>query len=77
MESKALVITRVRDQARDTRSFDLKPAGVTGFHDIAFSPGQVAVLKVGAEAPCYFAFASAPEDKEMACKAFEVVIDGC
>ena len=65
MESKALVITRVRDQARDTRSFDLKPAGATGFHDIAFAPGQVAVLKVGDEAPCYFAFASAPEDKEI------------
>ena len=64
MESKSLVITRVREQARDTRSFDLKPAGVNG-HDIAFYPGQVAVLKVGDEAPCYFAFASAPEDQEI------------
>lgn len=65
MESKSLVITRVRDQARNTRSFDLKPAGVTGPHGIDFSPGQVAILKVGDEAPCYFAFASAPQDSEI------------
>ena len=65
MQPTSLVITRVRDQARNTRSFDLKPAGFTGPHGIEFSPGQVAILKVADEAPCYFAFASAPEDKEI------------
>ena len=65
MESTSLVITRVRDQARNTRSFDLKSAGVPGPHGIEFSPGQVAILKVADEAPCYFAFASAPDDNEL------------
>jgi sulfhydrogenase subunit gamma (sulfur reductase) len=60
-----LLITRVRDQARAVRSFDLMPQGVSESHGVAFIPGQVAVLSVEGEAPAYFAFASAPEDKEL------------
>lgn len=57
-----LTITRVRDQARLTRSFDLRA------HDgqrVEFVPGQVAVLRVADQAPAYFAFASAPEDPDL------------
>jgi sulfhydrogenase subunit gamma (sulfur reductase) len=60
-----LIITRVRDQARAVRSFDLMPQGVSESHGVAFMPGQVAVLSVEGEAPAYFAFASAPEDREL------------
>ena len=60
MEPQKLVITGVRDQARSTRSFDLR-AGKT----IDFTPGQVAMLCVKGEDPAYFAFASAPEDREL------------
>lgn len=61
----SLIITRVREQARGVRSFDLMPdlAGIN--HGVAFVPGQVAVLSVAGEAPAYFAFASAPEDAEL------------
>ncbi len=62
---RSLVITRVRDQARATRSFDLMPIGGASNHGVSFVPGQVAVLKVEGEAPAYFAFASAPEDPEL------------
>lgn len=61
----SLVITRVRDQARAVRSFDLMPENASGRHGVAFMPGQVAVLEVSGEAPAYFAFASAPEDDEL------------
>ncbi|MGH9967150.1 MAG: hypothetical protein ACREBG_04865 [Pyrinomonadaceae bacterium] len=70
----SLIITRVQDQARATRSFDLmpdprfqpgSPAGGAANHGISFVPGQVAVLKVEGAAPAYFAFASAPEDREL------------
>ena len=57
-----LVISKVRDQARLTRSFDLRPPETTRVH---FIPGQVAVLSVPGEDPAYFAFASAPEDPEL------------
>jgi len=60
MEPQKLVITDVRDQARITRSFDLR-SGKT----IDFTPGQVAMLRVKGEEPAYFAFASAPEDREL------------
>lgn len=60
-----LVITRVRDQARGVRSFDLLPEGATDAHGVKFMPGQVAVLLVEGEPPAYFAFASAPEDREL------------
>jgi sulfhydrogenase subunit gamma (sulfur reductase) len=65
VESKPLTITRVRDQARITRSFDLRPFGVQAPHGIEFLPGQVAILKVADEAPAYFAFASCPNDSEV------------
>jgi NAD(P)H-flavin reductase len=60
-----LIITRVREQARAIRSFDLIPEVAGGKHGIPFVPGQVAVLHVEDEAPAYFAFASAPEDVEL------------
>ena len=61
----SLIITRVRDQARGVRSFDLMPEGAAAKHGVSFAPGQVAVLAVEGEAPAYFAFASAPEDPEL------------
>lgn len=57
-----LTITRVREQARSTRSFDLR------VHDgerVEFVPGQVAMLRVAGHDPSYFAFASAPEDRDL------------
>ena len=62
---RSLIITRVRDQARGIRSFDLMPEGERESHGVQFVPGQVAVLSVEGEAPAYFAFASAPEDPEL------------
>ena len=61
----SLIITAVRDQAREIRSFDLMPEGMSELHGVRFEPGQVAVLSVADEAPAYFAFASAPEDREL------------
>lgn len=62
----SLIITRVREQARGVRSFDLLPECAAGErHGVTFVPGQVAVLSVPGEAPAYFAFASAPEDPEL------------
>ena len=61
----SLVITRVRDQARLTRSFDLRVHESCGPQTIEFVPGQVAVLRVPGQDPAYFAFASAPEDREL------------
>src|SRR5687767_8564063 len=58
----SLVITRVRDQARLTRSFDLRAQNGAR---VEFVPGQVAMLKVAEQHPAYFAFASAPEDPEL------------
>ena len=55
-----LIITKVRDQARSTRSFDLQCG-----QDIDFTPGQVAILRAGAGDPAYFAFASAPDDAQL------------
>ena len=62
---RSLIITRVRQQGRNIRSFDLIPANVSGAHDVSFIPGQVAKLRVDEAAPAYFAFASAPEDAEL------------
>lgn len=61
-QSTLLVITRVRPQARDIQSFDLRPADSRA---VSFLPGQVAILRVPNEVPAYFAFASAPEDPEL------------
>ena len=62
---RSLIITRVREQARGVRSFDLMPESAGEKHGVAFVPGQVAVLAVPGEAPAYFAFAGAPEDAEL------------
>jgi sulfhydrogenase subunit gamma (sulfur reductase) len=68
-QARSLIIKRVRDEARATRSFDMSPAGATsgGAHGLTFLPGQVAVLRAGGEdgVTAYFAFASAPEDAEI------------
>src|SRR6476620_2184557 len=65
MEPQTLIITNIREQARDTRSFDLKPHGISGHHGLTFSPGQVAILKVAGDEQGYFAFASAPDDTDL------------
>ena len=57
---QTLVITGVRDQARLIRSFDLRADTV-----VDFTPGQVAMLRVEGEEPAYFAFAGAPEDRDL------------
>ena len=59
---QSLIVTRVRPQALDIRSFDLRPKDL---ESISFLPGQVAILKVPNEDPAYFAFASAPGDPEL------------
>lgn len=64
-ESRPLVITRVRQQGPNIRSFALMPFGAGGAHGIPFIPGQVAMLRVGQEKPAYFAFASAPADRDL------------
>jgi len=55
-----LLITAVRDQARGTRSFNLHADGA-----VNFTPGQVAILRVNGQEPSYFAFASAPDDRDL------------
>jgi NAD(P)H-flavin reductase len=55
-----LVISGIRDQARITRSFDLRPERA-----VDFTPGQVAILRVEGEEPAYFAFAGAPADRDL------------
>src|SRR5882724_9488766 len=62
---ESLIITRVCDQARSIRSFDLRSDSSHETHGVSFIPGQVAMLRVAGEAPAYFAFASAPEDREL------------
>ncbi len=64
-KSRRLLIKRVREEAREIRSFDMLPEDCEGAHDLRFTPGQVAVIKVAEEYPAYFAFASAPEDPEL------------
>jgi len=61
MERQQLIITSVRDQARMTRSFILRPRSHAR---VTFTSGQVAVLQVKDERG-YFAFASAPDDPEL------------
>ena len=59
-KSQTLVVSGIRDQARITRSFDLRPE-----QTVNFTPGQVAILRVDGEEPAYFAFAGAPEDRDL------------
>src|SRR5438105_13194013 len=61
----SLIITRICDQGRGIRSFDLAPEIAARGHGVQFIPGQVAILQVANEEPAYFAFASAPEDQEL------------
>lgn len=62
---RRLRVTRVREQGRDIRAFDLLPEGATETHGVRFLPGQVAMLGIANEDPAYFAFAGAPEDREL------------
>jgi len=64
-ETRSLIITRVRQQGPNIRSFALMPFGAGDAHGILFIPGQVAMLRVGDEEPAYFAFASAPSDSDL------------
>jgi sulfhydrogenase subunit gamma (sulfur reductase) len=64
-QTRALKIVSVREQGRDIRSFDLMTEGAENAHGVAFIPGQVAALRVGNEEPAYFAFAGAPDDREL------------
>jgi NAD(P)H-flavin reductase len=59
-KARQLVITGVREQAPSTRSFDLRCNEA-----VVFTPGQVAILRVEGEQPAYFAFASAPDDRDL------------
>ena len=65
IETRPLIVNRVHDQGPDTRSFNLLPVGAEQTHGVVFIPGQVAMLSVRDEDPAYFAFASAPEDREL------------
>lgn len=60
--TQTLIITRIREQARNIRSFDLATSDKS---TVQFKPGQVAILRVLDEEPAYFAFASSPEDSEL------------
>jgi len=62
---RTLRITRIREQGRDVRSFDLMPDDANASQGVQFIPGQVGVLRVASEEPAYFAFAGAPEDPEL------------
>src|SRR5207237_467925 len=64
-DARPLIITRVCEQSREIRSFDLMPETARDKHGVEFRPGQIAVLHVDEEEPAYFAFASAPEDREL------------
>src|SRR5215211_1630889 len=63
--SRTLVIRRVHEEARDIRAFDVLPEGAADSHELAFMPGQVALLEVEGAGRAYFAIASAPEDEEL------------
>ncbi|HEX8920095.1 MAG TPA: hypothetical protein VF766_01375 [Pyrinomonadaceae bacterium] len=63
-KAQTLFIKRIRQQAREIRSFDMLPENSEGKHGVSFISGQVAVLRVMGE-QAYFAFASAPEDAEL------------
>lgn len=57
-KAATLTVTRARRQARDVRSFDMRPDGGAR---VVYEPGQVALLRVG-DSESHFAIASAPED---------------
>src|ERR1044072_8312907 len=59
-KGRKLGITGGRGQARNTRSVDLRCSEA-----VDFTPGQGAILRVEGEEPAYFAFASAPDDRDL------------
>ncbi|HJR07767.1 MAG TPA: hypothetical protein VJ842_10940 [Pyrinomonadaceae bacterium] len=64
--SRRLVITDVREEGREIRSFDMRPEAEGAASRVEFLPGQVASLRAaGTERSFYYAFASAPEDEEL------------
>jgi NAD(P)H-flavin reductase len=66
--ARQLIITRVREQGREIRSFDMRPETSAGESSarVEYLPGQVAMLRAGEnERAYYFAFASAPEDADL------------
>src|SRR5437763_13402135 len=63
--TRSLIISQVREQGRDIRSFDLRPPNDSPSPNVVFIPGQIAKLRVNKQEPAYFAFASAPEDREL------------
>jgi NAD(P)H-flavin reductase len=60
---RTLIVTRVRQQAREIHSLDMRLADEAA--RLGYAPGQVALLRVGDGRPSYFAFASAPEDEQL------------
>src|ERR1700681_2789139 len=64
-QTRALIITRVRPQGPNIRSFELMPLDAVDTHGVPFISGQVAVLRVGEAEPAYFAFAGAPADQHL------------
>jgi len=64
-QARALVVKRVHEEAREIRAFDVLPEGAEDCHELAFAPGQIAVLEVEGKGRAYFAIASAPEDEEL------------
>ena len=64
-QTRSLIITCVRPQGPNIRSFELMPADAVDTHGVSFVSGQVAVLRVGKEDPAYFAFAGAPADQNL------------
>ncbi len=64
-EGRTLVVSRARRQAKHIRALDMLPERAGGAHGVGFRPGQVALLEAGELPPAYFAFASAPEDREL------------
>jgi NAD(P)H-flavin reductase len=64
-QTRPLIITRVREQGRDIRAFDLMPVDASNAHGVTFISGQVAMLRVSEAEPAYFAFASAPTDRDL------------
>ncbi len=70
MPPRQLIIRRVRQEAREIRSFDMLPEGngpEAAAARLTFLPGQVALLRAAGTdtRPAYFAFASAPEEEEV------------
>jgi NAD(P)H-flavin reductase len=64
-QTRSLMITGVRSQGPNIRSFQLMPEDASNTHGVHFISGQVAVLRVDGEEPAYFAFAGAPTDASL------------